>query len=232
MTSLFQRRGTGAAPGTAEHQVLMQVDLLLPETRAAREFARVKKYLVIGIVGVLALVVVGYGAASVRASVAEDSLSDAQSETAKLTAQQAKYDEAVPVLNRLEALKHARTEGLSTEILWTPYLYAIFAVMPEQVQLSSFVVTGSTPMVAVAAPADPLQRPRVTTVTFTGRSITVPQTAGWVDALNSIPGFQDAWVSSVMTKEDDEDGVYYEVESSVQVTTTAYANRFAVDEGK
>ena len=50
-------------------------------------------------------------------------------------------------------------------------------------------------------------------------------------ALNSVPGFRDAWVSSATVTED-ETGIYYTVAATVQVTDGAYSHRFDATEGE
>lgn len=210
---------------------LAQVNLLSPETRAAHAFAGVKRLLVAGLAAVVAIVLIAFGVANVQAASAERNLTDAQADTNRLLTEQKKYAEVPKVLTRLEALSSAREMGFSTEVLWTPYLYAIFAVLPQDVRITSFDIGGATPMLASAAPADPLQGPSLETVKFSGRSRTIPDAAAWVDALNSIPGFEHAWVSSAVIAENSDDGVFYEVQSSVQVNSAALSQRFAKSGG-
>lgn len=227
MSILLDPRGSRTDGTERVPAGLPQVNLLSPETRAARAFAGVKRLLVGGLVVVVAFVGVGFGIANAQATRAERDLADSQADTTRLTAQQKKYAEVPTVLNRLNSLSSAREQGFSTDVLWTPYLYAIFAVMPQGVRISSFEVSGATPMLAASAPVDALQGPSVQMVKFSGRSATIPDAAAWVDALNSIPGFQDAWVSSAQIGQNESDGVFYEVQSSVQVNTEAFSHRFA-----
>ncbi len=229
MTSLLDRSSRRAEPGPAAGG-LPQVNLLPPEIRAARALHRVKRMLVIVLAGVLVLVAVGYGVASLRVLAAEDELAEAQEVFSTLTERKQEFAEVPVVLNRLRALESAREVGFSTEILWTPYFDAIFVVMPEDVWISSIEASGATPMQAAPEVVDPLQDPSAMTLRFTGRSLTVPKAGDWIEKLNSIPGFSGAWVSSVTTAEDDEDGVYYEVQSSVQVDASAFEQRFVEGE--
>jgi Tfp pilus assembly protein PilN len=228
MTSTLERL---ARPTTKGASVLIptlaQVDLLPPEIRAKRGFAKVKRLLAFVLVVVLGAVAFVYAAALVGLTAANQHLSHAQDDTAALTVEQQKYAEVPQVLDRVSALEDARRLGFSTEVTWTPYLGAIFAVMPANVQLSSIEVTGATPMLSAAPPTDVLQAASVETITFSGRSTTLIDTAGWIDALNAIPGFSDAWVSAVTVTEGESRDIYYSVSSSVQVTDAAFANRFA-----
>ena len=227
MSVLVGPRSSRTAGAERAHAGLPQVNLLSPETRVAQAFTRVKRWLVVGLVVVLALVAAAYGAALIQAKSADSTLADAQRETARLTAQQKTYAEVPTVLNKLNALSTAREQAFSTDVQWTPYIYAIFAVMPKDVKISAIEVSVATSTPASSPSADPLQGPSVETIKFAGRTATLPDTAAWVDALNSIPGFQDAWVSSAQTGESTKDGTFYDVQSSVQVTTAAFSHRFA-----
>ncbi len=51
-----------------------------------------------------------------------------------------------------------------------------------------------------------------------------------MDALNAIPGFHDATFTTAAVREDN-GKVFYETESTVQVDTQAFANRFAAEDG-
>jgi len=209
---------------------LPQVNLLPPEVRAARSLAVVKRWLGLGLAAVLALVAISYvGATFVRSS-AESDLADAQSETQRLEQEQTKYAEVPKVLGDIKLVGDARLSGTSTEVMWRPYLDAVAAVLPANVSLESFNVTAATPLDGPVAPNDPLQGPSVGSIAFTGRSTTIPDTSAWIDALASVPGFSDPWVSSVAVTQED-DSIFYTVSSTVQLTDAAYAHRFAATEG-
>jgi hypothetical protein len=120
---------------------------------------------------------------------------------------------------------------MSTDIPWKPYVDAITAVLPANVSIDTLTSTGATPMVAPAAPTDPLQVPSVGQLIFQARSSTVPDTSAWIDSLNAIPGFADAWVSSAAVAED-ETGTYYVVSATVQITDAAYSHRFDTTNGE
>jgi Tfp pilus assembly protein PilN len=153
-----------------------------------------------------------------------------QAETSRLQTEQQKYAEVPQVLNALASAKAARTLGMSTEVQWKSYLDAITAVLPAGVSLESITVTGATPMTAAPAPSSVLEKASVGQIRFSGRIDTMPDTAAWIDALNAVPGFSDAWVSATAITQTDK-LVYYTVTSTVQVTDAAYAKRFAAAEG-
>lgn len=204
---------------------LPQVNLLPPEIRAARGLRVVKRWLGLSLVLVVLLLGGAFGFSVLELGLAQSSLTEAQAETARLQVEEAKYAEVPAVLTAVETIKAARELGMSTEIDWRPYLDAITAVLPPGVSIESFNFSGATPMQVAPVPASPLDAPAVGSIQFSGRSVTLPDTAAWIVALNSVPGFSDAWVTAAaITGEDGE--AYYQIESSVQVLESAYAERF------
>lgn len=227
MTTTSERTAptlVGPAPGGYAPP---RVNLMPPEFFSSRAAGRLKRYLALGLVLVLALGGGAYLLASTRLTAQQEALADAEAETLRLTAQQQQYAEVPVVLGRLHQLEQARELGMSTETMWRQYLVSVFAVMPAGVKVASIRVTGATPMLAPAATTDPLQGESVTRVDFTGISDTLPDVAAWQDSLDSIPGFQDAWVNTVTVGEDEDDQTpRFEISASVQVTDEVYARRF------
>ncbi|GGB94105.1 PilN domain-containing protein [Cellulomonas carbonis] len=223
-----QAKKTPRAPkGAALVGGLPQVNLLPPEVKAARGLRVVKRMLALA-VGVVALVIVLVFVWSVmQRSSAQDQLAQAQQETARLQAEEAKYAEVPQVQTQLEATRTARELGMSTEVLWKPYLDAITAVLPADVSFENVSLTSATPTEPAPLPAGPLEEPSIGRLTFTGRTATVPDVAAWVDALESVPGFADAWVTTATLDGAEAGSRYYAVTSSVQITDAALAQRFA-----
>ena len=219
-----RKRGTATVPGLA------QVNLLPPEIRARRAVKRLSRWLVAGLSLLAVALVGGYVAADREVATAHEELASAQTETARLTREQLTYADVPSVLGQVSRLQEARAQGFSTEVSWAPRLGAVLAVLPEGAELTSVDLTGATPMVAPAPPADPLQAPSLSRLTFTARTASLPDTAAWVVALDAVPGFSDAWVSSATLGSDEEGDVHYDVTATVQVTDRALTHRFDVRE--
>ncbi|PVU81098.1 fimbrial assembly protein [Cellulomonas sp. WB94] len=230
MTAVMDRSKPKNAGPTLIGVSLPQVNLLPPEVRAKRGLKVLKRWLGVSLLATLVLCVLAYGVSLMSAAAAQSDLVTAQDETARLQKEQQQYAEVPLVLNALANAKAARTLGMSTEVQWKNYLDAITAVMPAGVSLETITVTGATPMTAAAAPGSVLQSASVGQIQFSGRIDTLPDTAAWIDALNAVPGFSDAWVSTTAIGETNK-VVYYTVNSTVQVTDVAYAKRFAAAEG-
>lgn len=207
-----------------------QVDLMPPEVRAGRRLKHVKRILALVLLGVVAVSAVGYAGALVAASSAAADLESVQQETARLTAEQAKYAEVPKVLGDISQVETARRLGTSTEILWTPYVNALRAVTPAGVSIDNLVAVGSDPLRQAPAAANVLAGPSIGSIQFTAKSLTMIDTSDWLDALDGVPGLGDAWFSTETIS--DAGGVtFYQVSATVQITTTALANRFASTEG-
>lgn len=209
--------------------LLPQVNLLPPEVRAARGLRVVKRWLAAALVLVVLALVAVTGLSFLNVGRAEEALADAQDETVRLKAEEARYAEVPAVLEALSKTKEARAIGMSTEIQWKPYLDAITAVLPADVSFKTISLTSATPMQSPPLPSNPLQKPSIGTLMFTGRTSTLPDTSAWIDALNSVPGFSDAWVTTAKVAAEDAT-IYYDVTSNVMITDAAYALRFAAVE--
>ncbi len=209
-----------------------QVNLLPPEVRAARGLRSTKRILVLALVGVVGVCGVGFAVSTVTAAAAVTRLADAQAETTRLMLEQAEYAEVPRVKSALSETHRAIRLGMSTEIQWKSYLDAITAVLPEGVSVDVLTTTGATPMTGNPAGANPLQPASTGQITFTVRSLTVPNTASWIEALDSVPGLAGAWTSAVTITADEAGTTYYDVSASVQVLDTAYSHRFEPVEGE
>lgn len=208
---------------------LPQVNLLPPEVRAARGLTRTKRWLAVVVVLALVMAVGLVFFAVLTQRAADEELALQQAATVRLEAEKEQYAEVPLVLAQLDAITAARQVGMSTEVIWPGYLAAIAATAPEGTSIEMISTTGATPMVLPPFPASVLAAPGVASITFAGRSLTLPDTAAWLDGLETIPGFTDAWFSTAAITES-EGLVYYTVNGTVQVTDLAYAERFVATE--
>ncbi len=215
-------------PKTSEvTTVWPQVDLLPPEVRAGRKLGQTKRLLVLAVLAVVLLAVLGWVYAKFTLDSANQDLADAQVETDRLTAEQAKYAEVPQIQGQLSRANNALSSATATEVLWKPYFEALRAVTPAQVSYESLQVTMSNDPNA-ATSGDPLQQPSLGQVVFTARSVTLPDIAAWMDAVSAVPGLSDPWFTQASMT--DKDGsVYYQVSGTVQITSTALAHRFDTD---
>jgi len=213
--------------------LLPQVNLLPPEIRAHRSLARLKRVLLVLVILALGLAAGMFIWASQQVRSANAELAEAEAETARLLQAQMEYAEVPQVLGALDTAEEARRLGMSTEITWAPYLTQLMTTRPENVVFEQISLTGATPMQAAGLPTNPLQQASVATLSFVGRSAAAPDAAAWIESLETIPNFVDAYVTSLEITEKDENGVpiaYYETQGSVQVLRDAYVERFVETE--
>jgi hypothetical protein len=107
-----------------------QVDLLPPEVREGRKLKSTKRALLFTVLGVVVALTLAAAAAFLSAAAAASELTAVQGDTTVLLAEQSKYAEVPRVLGQVANAEAARQAGLSTEILWKPYLEALRAVTP------------------------------------------------------------------------------------------------------
>lgn len=216
-----RRQGLGAP-------ALPQVNLLPPEVRVARTVSRVKQWM-----GVL--VVIAVLAVAAAYFLAVDDLSTARREreaselgTDRLLAEKESYGEVPVVLAALEDAQSARLLAFSAEVLWADYLGAIEAVLSPGMSID----TASVAVVTTADVEIPFEERAWYTLTFAGRSTTVSDIPDWIDGLNALPGLSGARMD-VASITDDDTVSYYEVTTSVRVTSGAMASRFiaALEDG-
>lgn len=231
MTTLLDRPRKAASEKSVV-PALPQVNLLPPSVKDKRALARLKRLLAYAVVAVLVVCAGAYFLANQALSSQEDRLADAQDQTIKLTKEQAKYQEAPATLKLVKAMQGAQLIGFATDVTWSKYLAAVAGVLPDDVQLATVEMTVASPMVPASAPVDPLQSPSMGTLKFEAHSPNLIDTSKWVDKLNAVTGFGDAWVSDVTVAGNENEDPYYVVHASVQVTQDALSGRFLPTEGE
>lgn len=207
-----------------------QVNLLPPEVRASRSLQATKRVLVLAVVATVVLAGGGFVTAQMQLSDARSELAREQAETQRLLAEQARYAEVPQVLGRLERARRAQELGTASEVLWAPYMQQLMLTAPEGVVFTGIAVAGATPMQPAPSPAHPLERVSEYRLTFAGRTLTLPDVAAWMEALDSIEGFQDSYVTVAelgLGAGSWSEIPSYEVNGSVQITGEALALRFA-----
>lgn len=229
MSSLLERR-----KGSASKELVVahfpQVNLLPNEILIARGLKVLKRLLALAVLVVVAVLILVIGWMFLGEKNANSDLDAAKDHTEELRIEEAKYAEVPLVMNALTTAQSSRSLGMSTEVMWRSYLEAVSAVLPDGMSITQFTMSGATPTTAATAVTDPLQQPSIDILNLSVRSLTLPNTADMILALNSIPGFGDAWVSSAVVGQGEDGTVYYDVIASVQVRDSALANRFLPEE--
>ncbi|VTR75590.1 PilN domain-containing protein [Cellulomonas hominis] len=202
-----------------------QVNLLPSEVTRGRRLASLKKLLALTLLVVVLIGMLGYAGSLWLAGQAADELATVQAETTRLQAEKEQYAEVPQTLSAIDAAKAARQQAMSTEILWPDYLEAMRAVTPAGVSYDTIAVNAGTPAQPYTGSVDALTTGTIGQITFTARSLTLPDTAAWIDAIETVPGLTNPWFSSA-TLSEEEGVVYYQVTATVDLLPSALSGRF------
>lgn len=222
MNTTAPRAGQPASVSGAP--LLPQVNLLPPEIRAGQKLRNLKPWLGIALLAsvLVAGMLIVWSNYSLRS--AQDDLAKTQDDNAALVAKQVKYAEVPKVLASLDTIRQARLYGMSVETMWRPYISAISATAPAGVSVESMAMTLISADTASVMAVPGITAP-VAQVTFEARSLTLPDTAAWIDGLDKVKGLSNAWFTSAAISE--ENGVvHYVVSGSVDISVDALALRF------
>jgi len=203
-----------------------QVNLLPSEVTAGRRLQSIKKLLVLALAIVVLLAASGYAGSLWLARAAAAQLDEAQAENVTLQAEKATYAEVPQTLSAISQAESARQQAMAPEILWPSFLESLRAVTPTGVSYDVLTVNVGTLAQPWTGSGDPLaSATSIGQVAFTARSTTIPDTAAWIDAINTVKGMDNPWFSSATLTERD-GNVFYEVSATVDLLPSALAGRF------
>ena len=231
MSSLLERPGfRSKSAGAVLGGGLPQVNLLPPEVNAARGLRATKRLLGVALVASVVVALSAVVVAKLEEVSARGDLNHAQDETVRLQNEMKKYAEVPRVKTALSSAQSTRQLAMKSDVQWKAYLDAITAVLPTSVSVSTYQVTVQAPgsQTPPAPGAATTGTPVAGQIGFTAASLTVPDTAAMIDALNSVPGFSGAWVSTTTVTSSTDNKTYYTVQGSVQVTANALSHRFDI----
>jgi len=212
---------------------LPQVNLLPPSIVAKRALQRLKRLLLLLLLLVVVIAVGLYAWSALDAKSAHDQLQASQQENARLLREQAKYAEVPKIIKQISLVDNARIVGMGNEVAWSGYIAQVQKALPKDAVLQSMTATIQSPIAAAPSPVDPLQTQGIGMITLVHRSLTVPDAAQWLDSLSKITGFVDPLYSTAESTSDD-GTAYYDVTTTVQLTSEALSGRFLTieDEAK
>jgi hypothetical protein len=204
-----------------------RVHLLPPQVLARKKGRALRRKLGVGLVGVIILVAVGVGLASLSLASSQSALLTAQQESSSILQQQAKYGDVLKVKADAATIQSGQKQATSQEILWQPFISSFEALMPADASVTTMNASIDSPF-AVAPPiTDPLQGPRVATVTAT-LAMNQSDISGWLTTLTSLKGFVDVTPNSVVLIPN---GGNYAVSITLHLSKDALANRFTKNAG-
>jgi hypothetical protein len=199
-----------------------RVHLLPLEVSERKKLRALKRRLGFAAIATVVVVAAGYGGVSVSLAGAQSDLTAAQTQTAQLAAQQAKFSAVTKVKSDGAAIQAAQKSTTSTEVVWKPYVALVEASLPAGSAIVDFAGTVDEPFgAAVPTQAATLGLPHVATIQLTATMNQNP-IGGWLTTLPSLPGFVDATPDSVTLKTDGT----YTVVVTIHLNTKALSTRY------
>lgn len=208
----------GAARGRAATPAFdsLRVSLLPTELKVAKKNRRLKRWLVVVVLLIAAVVGAGVFAASQIAASSADRASTAQNEASLLQAKLLKYGAVNQLEQRTALAKAAARVGSSTQIDWRELLGQVRDVMPDGFSITGVTIDSATPLLDYAQGTTPLDSLRVGTVTVTASTPSIDALPQWLADLPKVRGYADA-VPSVSS-----DDTGYTVVVTMHITDAAY----------
>lgn len=198
-----------------------RANLLPPEVRQKEAARTTFRLFGFGAIAVVVIMIGVYVFSAVYATGAASDLAAAQSRTNALAKEKATYAPVTTTANLIKAVEVARTNGTSTEILWSAMYDQVASRLPAGVSIVSGTISGRLPWQPVLLPAGPLRAARVGTMGFVISGRNLIDGASLMRSLSTITGFADATIDqSSLTS-----GVY-QTTFTLNLSSAALSGRF------
>ncbi|TFW00122.1 hypothetical protein [Orlajensenia leifsoniae] len=204
------------------------VDLLPLEVRAGRKSRTLRRWLIIGVIVIFAVVALAIAAAFARNLTAQLSYAVAQERTIELTKDEAEFADVFAVKQLISTGQEAQHVVGASEIDWQAQLASIVANLPANSAISTVAIEQGTPMAQYAQAPIPMQNPRIATISFTVDNPGYVPSADMLDGMTRVVGYADAQAVSV-SRADETSG--YKTQIVLHLDTPALTNRFTPKEG-
>jgi hypothetical protein len=200
-----------------------RVHLLPAEVSERKKLRALKRRLGFAAIATVVVVAAGYGGVSVELASAQSDLTAAQTQTAQLAAQQAKYSAVTKVKSDSASIQAAQKSITSAEVIWKPYVAQVEASLPAGGAIVDFTGSVDAPFGATSTTTQTstLGQPHVATIQLTATMNQNP-IGGWLTTLPSLPGFVDAIPDSVTLKTDGT----YTVVVTIHLDSKALSTRY------
>jgi hypothetical protein len=225
--TITDRRPREASPAAASPPAAPRVNLLPPEVREARQLSGTKRRLALVLVAVLVLCAAGYVLSVLRENAADEALLDEQNVTVQLQSDAAQFSEVPRVQAQLDRNRSAREYGMSPDVAWSPYVVAIATVLPAEAKIEQITANVGSPLASATAQVDPLQPLSAGRLELVARMPVLPNTADWMDSLDSLTGLDDVRVSSTEVAQGEDGPPFYRVTVSAQLSAQALTGQYS-----
>lgn len=212
-------------PLTGEYPVA-RVDLMPPEVLERLRFKKAQAWMVVGVVGVVSALGTGYYLSYADAQQAQEELAVEQQRTTVLQAEAAQFAQVPAILASVDRAESALATAMATDVEWYRYLSEIAQSAPDTVWFQSITAFASPPVGGVAS--DPLAPvDAVAEVSATGRALTYPDVATWLDSLDGISHLDYVLFTEAVRDDTTGEDPWVDFTTSAKVSPGAYSDRYA-----
>lgn len=202
----------------------ISADLLPMEVFVSRRTRRIGRYAGFALVLVTVLLTLWYGMEVLRTTSAEDERDATLDSVQSLKRQQARFDELVKTQAQAKAINTQLNALMSNDMLWAQLTAATIAVAPDDVTVDG--MTASVPTAGMEATTSknligPPSVKIIGTLIISGVGPRKDVIALYVDALDTVPGLGNAFLTSAA---ENEKGFQFAVR--VDITSAALDNRY------
>lgn len=205
-----------------------RANLLPPSVIAAQRGRKAVRGMVAGVVVAAVVVVAGVGATGWLAVSANMDLATERALTEELVAEQSQYADVSSALSGVADRSVALQSVGTTDVLWSEYLAAVRATLPQGMLLTGIVVDASSPLSAISADTSALSADRAASISLTVTTPDLPSVQSWIDSLASLPGYSDAVLNAISR---DQAGFYQSV-VTLSVSDAIYSGRFSKEDAE
>lgn len=180
-------------------------DLLPMEVVVSRQTRRIGRYATFALVLVLVLLALWYGLEIMRTSSAETTRDDTLESVQNLKRQQAGFDELVKTQAEVKAINAQLASLMNNDIVWAQLTAALVAAAPDDVHVVG--ISAAVPATGVESTATtPIVGPPsvkvIGTFTINGTGPRKDVIALYVDALDTVPGLVNSFLTNAAEKGD------------------------------
>jgi len=202
----------------------ISADLLPIEVFVSRRTRRIGRYAGFALVVVAVLLALWYGMEIVRTSAAKTRRDATIENVQSFKQRQTKFDDLVKTQTQAKSINAQLTALMSNDVLWGQLTSSIIAVAPDDIDLSG--LSANVPAAGTTAPTTkniigPPSVKILGAVTVNGVGPRKDVIALYVDALDTVPGLANAFLTSAAEGEDG-----FEFAVRVDITTAALDNRY------
>jgi Tfp pilus assembly protein PilN len=217
--------GRPSARNTSDSLVvggIPRVHLLPPEIEVQKKGRARRRGLLLGLLAVIVIVVLGFGASTFALVSANATLATEQARASAFSAASAKYSKVVQVENQMNEVRQAQKLASVGEIDWQPYVAALDKTLPAGMTITTLSGSLDTQTEQAGVATTPLAAAHLATIKITAEasSMTI---SDWLESLRNVKGVVDVNPGAVTL---DPSSGSYNVDVTVLVNSKALSGRF------